>query len=31
MGNWVWQESGCVDSAWDLIVPKRREIEEIRV
>ena len=27
----VWQGSGCGDSSWDLIVPKRREIEEIWV
>ena len=27
----VWQGSGCGDSTWDLIVPKRRKIEEIWV
>ncbi|MDY7037871.1 MAG: hypothetical protein SV375_17125 [Thermodesulfobacteriota bacterium] len=31
MGTWVWQGSGCEDSTWDLIVPKRREIEGIWV
>jgi len=27
----VWQGSGCGDSTWDFIVPKRPEIEEIWV